>query len=115
MALAMQYINEVLRQFDTTVIVDQEQWTPLMKLLKFEVAPPFCVLDRMTLRPMPGGFESLVEQLNTIRVERDQLVAQLSTLKAEWDQLAAKQKELEQQLESATAPKAQAKYSVGSR
>ena len=90
MALAMNYVNEVMRQFNTTVLVNQEDWEPLMKLFKLELSLPFCVLDRMTLRPVVGGFEGLQQRQGEVLAQKDQL--------------EAKVQELEKALEQATAP-----------
>lgn len=90
MALAMQFVNESMRQFQTTVLVNQEDWPALMRLFKFDPATPSCVLDRMTLRPVVGGFEGLQQRQGEVLAQKDQL--------------DAKVKELERKLEELTAP-----------
>ena len=63
MALAMVYVNEVMRQFPTTVLVNAEDWPSLMKAFKFDPAMPACTLDRMTFVPVIGGYQGLLARL----------------------------------------------------
>ena len=78
MALAMSLINEVLRQFDTTVLVKQENWDNLMHGFKLDPAKPSVVLDRMTLRPVVVGYGDLAKQASELLAENDQLRAKIA-------------------------------------
>ena len=73
MALAMSYVNEVLRQFSTTVIINHDDWPGLMRLFKLSENLPSCVLDRMTLHPVVGGYEGLLQRLGEAQAENDEL------------------------------------------
>ena len=90
MALAMNFVNEVLRQFPTTVIVDQKDWPELMRLFKFDSTRTECLLDRMTLRPIMEGYAGILQRMGELVAEQNQLKAEVH--------------ELERQLETATAP-----------
>ena len=95
MALALAYVNEVLNQVPSTVVVDEPTWQHLLKALKFEGrALEDCVLGRMKLRWVPGGWDGLLVRLETLTQQREDLQAKVDTLT--------------KQLEEATAPHAAA-------
>ena len=80
MALAMAFVSEAMRQFDTTVIVDQKDWADLMTLFKFPIDQPGCILDRMHLKSVVGGYEGLQQRMGELLAERDQLQAKVKEL-----------------------------------
>ena len=82
MALAMSFINEVLRQFDTTVLVRQADWDNLMRDLKLDPTSPSVVLDRMLLRPVVVAYGDLAKQVSELLAENDQLRAKVTDLAA---------------------------------
>lgn len=83
MALSLAYINEVLNQLDSTVVVDEETWPELLRLLKFEDREDdlkTLVLGRMRLRKATGGYDGLLKTI-------DELLAENRALRAEVDAL----------------------------
>ena len=93
MALSLAYVNAVLTHVPSTVVVDEPTWQHLLKALKFEGrALEDCVLGRMRLRWVPGGWEGLLARLETLTQQHEELQAKVDTLT--------------KQLEEATAPHA---------
>ena len=81
MALALSYVNEVLNQLDSTVVVDEQTWPELIRLLKFEGRDlTTLILGRMKLRMAPGGYDGLLDQLAKLRQENTDLRAQVAEL-----------------------------------
>ena len=78
MALSLAYVNEVLNQVPSTVVVDEPTWQQLLKALKFEGrALEDCVLGRMKLRWVPGGWDGLLARLKTLTQQVETLTKQL--------------------------------------
>ena len=78
MALALAYVNELLNQVPSTVVVDEPTWQHLLKALKFEGrALEDCVLGRMKLRWVPGGWDGLLARLKTLTQQVETLTKQL--------------------------------------
>ena len=93
MALSLAYINEVLNQLPCTVVMDEQTWPQLLTALKFEGRKlEDQVLGRMRLRWAPGGYEGLLQRMETLTQQREALQKDVETLT--------------QQLEEATAPHA---------
>ena len=83
MALALAYVNEVLNQLESTVVVDEQTWPELIRLLKFEGRDlNTLILGRMKLRMAPGGYDGLLDQLVALRQENHDLQAKLEALTA---------------------------------
>ena len=81
MALALAYVNEVLNQLDSTVVVDDATWPELVRLLKFEDREADLakmVLGRMRLRTAQGGYDGLLAQLDALLAENHALRSQLA-------------------------------------
>ena len=83
MALALAYVNEVLGQVDTTVVLDETAWPELVRLLKFEDRDlADLVLGRMRLRKATGGYDGLLAQVDALLKENAELRTQVDALTA---------------------------------
>ena len=81
MALSVAYVNEVLNQLESTVVVDEQTWPELIRLLKFEDRDlNDLVLGRMKLRMARGGYSGLMSQLDALLKENAELRAQVDEL-----------------------------------
>ena len=91
MALSLAYVNEVLGQYPSTVVVSEQVWPDLVRALRFEGRDlEKCVLGRMRLRWALGGYDGVLTKLEALTQERDALTLKVS--------------ELEQQVEALTSP-----------
>ena len=74
MALAQRYVNEVLNQFESTVVLNETEWPELVKALKFEDRDlSTLVIGRMQLRMARGGYEGLMKDLAALLKENEEL------------------------------------------
>lgn len=81
MALTQAYVNEVLNNLPSTVVVDEQTWPELIRLLKFENRDlTTLVIGRMRLRQAKGGYDGLMETLSELLKENEELRAQLKNL-----------------------------------
>ena len=81
MALTQAYVNEVLNNLTSTVVVDEETWPELIRLLKFEGRDlTTLVIGRMKLRQAKGGYDGLMENLSELLKENESLRAQVEAL-----------------------------------
>ena len=87
MALTQVYVNEVLNNLVSTVVVDEQTWPELIRLLKFEGRDlTTLVVGRMKLRQAKGGYDGLMTTLSELLKENESLRAQVIALT---DQLSA--------------------------
>ena len=92
MALTQAYVNEVLNNLTSTVVVDEETWPELVRLLKFEDRDlTKLVIGRMKLRQAKGGYDGLMTNLSELLKENESLRAQVTALT---DQLSASKAEV---------------------
>ena len=81
MPLSLSYVNEVLNHVPCHVVVDESEWSGLLKALKFEGrALEDLVLGQMRLRWAPGGYDGLLQRLAELTSQRDQLQAKVKEL-----------------------------------
>ena len=84
MALTQAYVNEVLNNLTSTVVVDEATWPELIRLLKFEGRDlTTLVIGRMKLRQAKGGYDGLMETLSELLKENETLRGQVEALTAE--------------------------------
>ena len=81
MALTQVYVNEVLNNLSSTVVVDEETWPELIRLLKFEGRDlTTLIIGRMKLRQATGGYDGLMASLSALLKENETLRAQIAEL-----------------------------------
>lgn len=81
MALTQAYVNEVLNTLASTVVVDEQTWPELIRLLKFEGRDlTTLVIGRMRLRQAVGGYDGLTTSLAELLKENEALRAQVTAL-----------------------------------
>ena len=92
MALTQAYVNEVLNNLTSTVVVDEQTWPELVRLLKFEDRDlTTLVVGRMKLRKAKGGYDGLIGTLLELQKENESLRAQVTSLT---DQVSASKVEV---------------------
>lgn len=83
MALTQAYVNEVLNTLTSTVVVDEQTWPELIRLLKFEGRDlNTLIIGRMKLRQAKGGYDGLMETLLALQKENEELRQQVEQLMA---------------------------------
>ena len=83
MALTQVYVNEVLNNVPSTVVVDEATWPELVRLLKFEDRDlNTLIIGRMRLRQATGGYDGLMETLSALLKENEELRARVMALTA---------------------------------
>ena len=88
MALSQAYVNEVLGQLSSTVVVDEQTWPRLITALKFEGRDlTTLVIGRMALRSTPGGYEGLQATLTALLNENKTLRERITELTQQVDRL----------------------------
>jgi len=81
MALTQVYVNEVLNNLPSTVVVDDETWPELIRLLKFEGRDlTTLIIGRMKLRQATGGYDGLMTTLSALLKENEALRLQILAL-----------------------------------
>lgn len=87
MALSMSYVSDVMRQFETTVLVQAQEWPALMQAFKLDPSLPCCKLDRMLFQPVAGGFEGLRQRLEDLQAQKAFLEERVAHLDSQLDSL----------------------------
>lgn len=80
MALSLAYVNEVLNQVDSTILVDEVTYPELLRLLKFEDRAEDLerlMIGRMRIRMARGGYAGLLKQVDALLTENAALRQQL--------------------------------------
>ena len=81
MALTQVYVNEVLNNLSSTVVVDEQTWPELVRLLKFEDRDlNTLIIGRMRLRQATGGYDGLMATLSALLKENESLRLQILAL-----------------------------------
>ena len=81
MALTQVYVNEVLNNLPSTVVVDEQTWPELVRLLKFEDRDlNTLIIGRMRLRQATGGYDGLMTTLSALLKENEALRLQITAL-----------------------------------
>lgn len=81
MALTQVYVNEVLNNLPSTVVVDEQTWPELIRLLKFEGRDlNTLIIGRMKLRQATGGYDGLMTTLSALLKENAMLRVQITAL-----------------------------------
>ena len=90
MALTQAYVNEVLNHLPSTVVVDEQTWPELVRLLKFEGRDlTTLVIGQMKLRMAVGGYEGMVATTHELLKENDALREQVRALNESLEQATA--------------------------
>ena len=89
MALTQAYVNEVLNNLTSTVVVDEQTWPELIRLLKFEGRDLTTLeIGRMKLRQAKGGYDGLVTSLSELLKENESLREQMQVVTAQEAEVA---------------------------
>ena len=90
MALSQAYVNEVLNQLASTIVVDEQTWPRLITALKFEGRDlTQLVIGQMQLRTTPGGYDGLQATLTALLNENKALRDRITELTQQVDRLTS--------------------------